>query len=199
MPLDKYGTGQDPYCLDNSNVLINKLGITDEEELEEAEQQLTELAALDIDFSHPPYNLNYLLKLHRKLFGDIYGWAGDIRSIDLAKGDTRFCNCSRIMVESDKQFQVLADANYFEDDSREMLVAHAAQLYVELNMTHPFREGNGRAQRILFEHIIINCGYEFSLNALSEEEWLQANIAGVNCDYGPMTRIFDRCVGSELE
>jgi cell filamentation protein len=93
---------------------------------------------------------------------------------------------------------VLADANYFEDESREMLVAHAAQLYIELNMTHPFREGNGRAQRILFEHIIINCGYEFSLDDLTEEEWLQANIAGVNCNYEPMTNIFDRCIGSEL-
>ena len=199
MPLDKYGAGQDPCCLENSNVLINKLGIADEEELQEAEQQLTELGALDIDFNHPPYDLNYLCELHQKLFGDIYGWAGEIRSIDLTKGGTRFCTCSRIMAEADKQFKTLAAAHYFEDDSREMLVAHAAQFYVELNMTHPFREGNGRAQRILFEHIIINCGYEFSLDDLSEEEWLQANIAGVNCDYEPITRIFDRCIGSELE
>jgi fido (protein-threonine AMPylation protein) len=47
MPLDKYGTGQDPCCLSSCNVLVNKLGITDEEGLEEAEQQLTELAALE--------------------------------------------------------------------------------------------------------------------------------------------------------
>lgn len=199
MALDKYGTGQDPYSLGNSSVLINKLGITDEKELEEAEQQLTELAALDIDFCHPPYNLIYLRELHRKLFEDIYEWAGELRSIDLAKGDTRFCNCNRIVAEADKLFGALATDNYFEDDSREALVTHAAKFYVELNMTHPFREGNGRAQRILFEHLIINCGYEFSLGDITEEEWIQANIAGVSCHYEPMIKIFDRCVGNALE
>ena len=66
-------------------------------------------------------------------------------------------------------------------------------------MTHPFREGNGRAQRILFEHIIINSGYEFSLDDVSENEWIQANIAGVDCNYDPMAKIFDRCIGDTLE
>jgi len=198
MPQDKYGTGQDPYCLENSTVLINELGITDAKELETAEQQLTELAALDIDFQPPPYDLDYLRELHRNLFGDIYGWAGELRSIDLVKGDTRFCSCQRIAAEATKQFESLAAANYFEGDSRQDLVAHAAEFYVELNMSHPFREGNGRVQRILFEHMIINCGYEFSLGGISEEEWVQANVAGMNCNYRPMRKIFDRCIKAPL-
>jgi len=199
MTVDKYGTGQDSYCYEDSDVLKNLLGITDDNELQEAEQGLTELAAMDIDFSTPPYDLDYLCNIHREVFEDIYEWAGEIRSIDISKGDTRFCNCTRIVPEANKQFQGLADANYFEDDSREELVAHVAELYVELNMTHPFREGNGRVQRILFEHIIINCGYEFSLEDVDAEEWIQANIAGVQCNYEPMIRIFGFCIGNELE
>jgi cell filamentation protein len=199
MSLDKYGTGQDPYCLENSNTLINRLGIYSEKELQDVELQLTEIAALDIDFCPPPYDLNYLCELHRMLFGDIYTWAGDIRSIDISKGDTRFCNCNRIEAEANKQFEKLKEAGYFENDCRESLIAHTAELYIELNMTHPFREGNGRAQRILFEHIIINSGYEFSLDDVSENEWIQANIAGVDCNYDPMAKIFDRCIGDTLE
>lgn len=198
MSLDKYGAGQDCYCYEGSSVLINLLGISDDKELQDAELGLTELAALDIDFAPPPYNLDYLCNIHRKVFEDIYVWAGKIRSIDISKGDTRFCNCTRIVAEANKQFQTLANANYFEDDSREELVAHLAELYVELNMTHPFREGNGRAQRILFEHIVINCGYEFSLDNVEEDEWIQANIAGVHCNYEPMKIIFNRCIGNKF-
>jgi cell filamentation protein len=65
-------------------------------------------------------------------------------------------------------------------------------------MLHPFREGNGRAQRILFEHIIINCGYEFDLETIEQKEWIEANIAGVGCDYTPMAKLFSRCIGSKL-
>jgi cell filamentation protein, protein adenylyltransferase len=199
MSRDKYGTGQDPYCLDNSDVLINSLGISDAGELADAEQQLTELAALDIEFCPPPYDLNYLCQIHRALFGDIFDWAGKVRSIDLSKGDTRFCHCHRIEIEANKQFTALAAANYFQGDTRDELITHVAELYTEINMIHPFREGNGRAQRVLFEHLIINCGYEFSLEGVSEDEWIRANIAGVNCDYGPMTNIFARCIGDSLQ
>lgn len=198
MALDKYGTGQDNYCYEGSNVLINLLGITDEKALQKAEQDLTELTALDIELKLPPYNVDYLCNIHQRLFEDIYAWAGEFRSIDISKGDTRFCNCSRIEAEAKKLFRELSNVNFFLDDTREELVAHAAELYVELNMIHPFRDGNGRAQRILFEHIIINCGYEFSLDSINENEWIQANVSGVNCDYGPMIGIFDKCIGQKL-
>ena len=55
------------------------------------------------------------------LFGDMYTWAGDIRSIDISKGDTRFCNCNRIEAEANKQFEKLKAAGYFENDCRNYL------------------------------------------------------------------------------
>ena len=65
-------------------------------------------------------------------------------------------------------------------------------------MIHPFREGNGRAQRILFDHIIINAGHEISWWEVEEHEWIQANIDAVVCDYQLMTRIFHRCIGQAI-
>lgn len=199
MALDKYGTENDPYCYPGTNVLRNLLNIEDDEELAEAEEAMTELAVEDIEFSPPPYDLNYLQDIHRQVFEDIYEWAGEPRTIDMGKGDTRFCTWTRITPEADKQFKVLADANYFTDYDREALIQAVAELYIEINMTHPFREGNGRAQRILFEHIIINAGYEFDLEAINQEEWVAANIAGVMCDYDPMIAIFNRCVGDKFD
>ena len=198
MVLDKYGTDDDPYCYPGSNVLQNLLNIEDDDELAEAEAELTELAVEEIEFDSPPYDLNYFQSLHRQVFADVFEWAGELRSIDMSKGTTRFCTCKRIAPEANKLFQRLADENYFEGYEREAFVAAIAAFYIELNMVHPFREGNGRAQRLLFEHIIINAGFEFDLEGITQQEWVAANIAGVSCDYEPITALFDRCIGASL-
>jgi cell filamentation protein len=81
---------------------------------------------------------------------------------------------------------------------REELIISVAALYGDMNMIHPFRNGNGRAQRILFEHIVINSGFEISWSHIDQEEWINANIASVNCDYSRLKTIFDRCIGDEI-
>lgn len=198
MTPDKYGTEDDPYCYPDSDVLRNILNIENNSELKEAEEVLTELAAIQIEFDPPPYNLDYLRSIHQQLFEDLYKWAGDLRTIDLTKGTTRFCNVNRIVPEADKQFKALKKASYFISYKRGSLVEAVAELYIELNMVHPFREGNGRVQRILFEHIIINCGFEFDLEGITQHEWVDANIAGVGCNYTPMIELFDRCIGEKF-
>lgn len=198
MSQDKYGTGQDPYCYPDSGVLRNCLGIRDDAVLVNAERELTMIAASEIDFGLPPYDLNYLCKIHKQLFGDLYGWAGDIRTIDISKGNTRFCWVKRIKPEADKIFQQLAGAGWLEGLSRDDLVPLVAEFYGDLNIVHPFREGNGRAQRLLFEHLIINAGYQIDWWQVDKAEWLQANIDAVGCDYMAMTIIFDRCIGQAI-
>lgn len=152
-------------------------------------------AAVEIEFSTPPYNLDYLCSLHKALFRDIYQWAGDIRTIDLSKGTTRFCNVIRIVPEAVKLFQQLEQKNWFQGLARPDLVVALAEFYGDLNMVHPFREGNGRAQRLLFEHIVINAGYGIDWSAIEPAEWLQANIDAVVCDFRRMDAVFDACIG----
>lgn len=196
--MDKYGTGQDPYCYPGSFTLRNRLGIQDDARLAQAEHDLSELAASQIDFSLPPYDLAYLKRIHRTLFLDLYDWAGELRTIDISKGDTRFCNTARIEPEANKIFKVLAQADWFEDLERSALIAGVAQAYGDLNMIHPFREGNGRAQRLLFEHLIVNAGYEISWWPVEQAEWIDANVAAVICDYAPLEAVFERCIGQRI-
>lgn len=193
--LDKYGVGQDPLCYPGTTVLRNRLGLTDDNALHEAERTLSEIAAGTIDFDLPPYDLPYLQQIHRTLFADVYEWAGELRTLDISKGGTHFCNVTRIEAEAAKLFNRLAAANWYEGMTRQQLVSAVAEFYGDLNMIHPFREGNGRAQRILFDHIIVNAGYEISWWAVQENEWIQANIDAVVCDYRAMTAIFERCIG----
>lgn len=163
-----------------------------------AEREITALAASEIEFALPPYNLNYLQQTHRQLFSDIYDWAGDIRTIDISKGDTRFCHFHRIQPEADKLFRALSEANWLEGMDRADIVTRAAEFYGDLNVIHPFREGNGRAQRLLFEHLIINTGYQIDWWQVDEDEWLQANIDAVIRHYGAITKLFDKCIGCEI-
>lgn len=192
--VDKYGTGNDPYTYDDTNVLVNKFGITDPKVLEEAEKEFTSLAAMEMAFREPPYDFDYFRGIHRTLFGDLYDWAGEIRSIDISKGSTRFCSCNFIEKEANKLFDNLAKENHLSDFEGQQFVEKLAEYYCDINVLHPFREGNGRAQRILFEHICINNGYNLNLSGVTVPEWVNANISGYNCDYEEMEIIIERCL-----
>ncbi len=193
----KYGSDNDPYCYKGSQVLINKLVITDEHLLEEAEKEISIFSAEEIEFSNPPYDLKYWKAVHKLLFRDIYEWAGDLRSVFITKSETQFCNPQYIEQESNRLFAQLARENYYSDYSREELVTKSAELFAELNLIHPFREGNGRAQRILFEHIFENCGYDIDWTAVSVDEWINANIAGVDMNYSFLAEILNRCLAAD--
>jgi cell filamentation protein len=176
-------------------VLRNLLGITESGILSEAERALSEVAAESIEFAPPPYDLSYLRTLHQRLFSDLYDWAGEIRTVDISKDQTHFCMTSRIGPEANKLFDSLAEANWFQYLDRASLITASAELFGDLNVGHPFREGNGRAQRILFEHIIVNAGYGISWWAVDAREWIQANIDAVVCDYDALKSVFERCIG----
>lgn len=196
--LDKYGAGQDPYCYPGTSQLRNLLGIEDAATLAQAERALSEAAASTIEFLPPPYDLSYLKHIHRSLFGDLYDWAGELRTVDISKDDTHFCVTGRIEPEAQKLFASLASASWFEGLDRAELIEAVAELFGDLNVVHPFREGNGRAQRILFEHIIVNAGFSLSWWEVEMCEWTQANIDAVVCDYSGLQRIFARCIGDRL-
>lgn len=196
---DKYGVGQDPYCYPGSNVLRNRLDIRDDPTLSEAEYQLSAVAAEHLDFSPPPYDLTYLQNIHRALFSDLYDWAGSLRTVGISKQTTRFCQPQYMAKESDKIFQIMATANWFEGMDRRRLIVALAETYSDLNVVHPFREGNGRTQRILFEHLIMNAGFEISWWGVEPDQWIHANIAAFNCDLGPMEDVFERCIGRPIQ
>ncbi|MBP5105957.1 putative adenosine monophosphate-protein transferase Fic [Pseudomonas protegens] len=196
---DQYGVGQDPYCYPNSAVLRNKLGIRNDLSLSTAEQLFSTLAAESLEFSPPPYDLNYLKSIHLTLFADLYDWAGELRTVGISKQDTRFCQPAYMEKEAGKIFKIMAAANWFDGMQRTELIAAVAQAYSELNVVHPFRDGNGRAQRILFEHLIMNAGFEISWWGIESDEWILANIAAYNGHLEPMEQVFQRCIGQPIQ
>lgn len=192
---DRYGSSSDTlYCYPGSDVLINKLDLTDEAALEAAEIELTQARVEQLQPDFDSISLSALRDIHRFLFQDIYEWAGELRTIDISKGSTRFANVNRVEPEAKKLFRQLAQENYLVALPREQFVAKLAHYYCELNVVHPFLDGNGRAQRILFEVISINAGYLLHWEPIGRKEWLEANIAAYNCKLEPLVVLLDRAL-----
>ncbi|WP_272682124.1 Fic/DOC family protein [Providencia sp. PROV129] len=192
---DKYGIGQDSYCYPGTDILINVLNIQDVEVLEEAETAFTtarylsyqsELSILSqFDFSHLKF-------LHFYLFQDLYAWAGKVRDIDISKGNTRFCTFSRIEPEAIKLFNIIPNLECHSNLTD--LIKDLAHLFCELNLLHPFREGNGRTLRFFFEEMLFVLGYDIKWPAISQQDWINANVAGVYLDLNPLIAIFTSAV-----
>lgn len=129
-------------------VLENLLGITDEIELAHEEERISKRQALRIyeenllDEYRPGSN-EALMRIHDILFSEIYPFAGKIRYENIAKGNFRFA--AEMYLES-----VLASVEKMPDSKFEEII----QKYIEMNVAHPFREGNGRSMRIWLDHLL---------------------------------------------
>ncbi|OAN11570.1 cell filamentation protein Fic [Photobacterium jeanii] len=187
---DKYGVSHDPDCYPDSTVLINKLNITDEEQLALAERDFTRVRAehFEPDFSHLTFD--YLLNIHFTLFQDLYTWAGKIRHVDITKGETRFCHFMNIEREAERLFKELEQEDGLQGLAFDNFIERISHYYCELNVIHPFREGNGRVQRIFFEMLAINAGFEICWEGIRLSDWVYANQAGYFGDLKPMIVLF---------
>ena len=192
---DKYGVSQDSYCYANSDVLVNKLNIENHDSLAEAELAFTATRYSEYSStitSINKFNLSHLKALNSQLFQDVYDWAGEIRTVDIAKGTTRFCTCGRIDVEAKKQFSRMPAL--LNINTRKELIVELADIFCELNIIHPFREGNGRTQRFFFEELCFFLGLNITWPDISKEEWIQANVNGYNGDLKSLEGIFTSAI-----
>ena len=189
---DRYGVDRDPDCYPESTVLINLLNIRDEDELEAAERDFTRVRASHFEPVFNNFSFEYLKQIHRTLFQDLYPWAGVPRSVDITKGETRFCHWENIERETNKLLEELAGQNNLCQLERAEFIDKLAFYYCELNVIHPFREGNGRVQRIFFEILAINAGYEVCWEGIGLNEWVDANQAGYFGNMEPLRSLFER-------
>lgn len=129
-------------------MLENKLGITDAAELAKTEEQLSKKRALELFEGDTLSRLkagsfSALQEIHRHLFSDIYDFAGQVRTVNIAKGNFRFAPVMYLQA-------ALANIEAMPQASFEQII----EKYVEMNVAHPFREGNGRATRIWLDQML---------------------------------------------
>ena len=129
-------------------VLENKLGITSAPELAEAEERISKKKAVELFESGAlnrlePGMVSSLKSIHKYIFGDIYPFAGEIRTVNIAKGNFRFAPVMYLEA-SLENIEKMPQSTFDE----------IVEKYVEMNIAHPFREGNGRSTRIWLDCIL---------------------------------------------
>lgn len=191
---DKYDVSRDLLCYPNSSTLINLMGIQDANELEKVEADLTYLRAELFEPNFSQLDLAYLCQIHQHLFQDIYSWAGELRTVDISKGQTRFCSALFVEKESNKLFKKLANENYLVGLDRTLFIERVVDYFCELNVIHPFREGNGRTQRLFFEVLIANAGYAVDWSNINKQQWILANVAGYMGDLSLLKTLFAKII-----
>jgi cell filamentation protein len=162
----------DVYCIPGTAVLKNNAGITNQDLLDEYEADFTAIRILEL--AHTPvegsFDLAHLCKIHAYLFQDVYEWAGEIRSVDIIRGDSRFCNVRQIQSYSNTVFSELASENYLIGLEPKVFARRLAHYLSEINAIHPFREGNGRVQRLFISQLAEQSGYSLDYSSLNQTE-----------------------------
>ena len=176
------------YCYPNSNVLVNKLGITSPEELFQAEIQFTSARLYELQEKpiRGKFDFLHLKKIHRYIFQDLYLWAGKIRTVDIGKGNL-FCRVQNIPAYAETVFE-----NYYAScrsvmEDKNKFISTLVSNYADVNALHPFREGNGRSQREFARELCLACGYVFDLSHTTHKEMLEASI--LSFDRGDNTKL----------
>ncbi len=179
-----YTTTQSIYCYPNSNVLKNKLNITDNSVLKTAEEEITLIKQMEL-LKNPirgNFTKAHLMKIHRFIFEDIYSFAGKLRREQISKADTMFYPPNLIDRELDKVFANIKEKNMLRESNEEKAFDNLAYVMAELNIIHPFREGNGRSIREFIRLMAKRMGYDINWGNVDKEKLLSASIQSVD-DY----------------
>lgn len=165
-----------PYLIPGTSVLRNNFGIQHGPDLAAAEYEVTAgrmvlwhvrqgATAADLD----------VRALHGELFGDVYPWAGKLRTVDLRRGGSAFTWQVDVAVaigEIELAATVLADVGAGYDNAR--LAWELSRLYARYNQIHPFREGNGRTGMLLLHAVAGRCGRQLDFTDVTRAAWYAA-------------------------
>jgi cell filamentation protein len=183
----------DPYVYAGTSCLRNRAGIRDPRELAQLEAEQTSILIAQLERTRLPgrYDLEHLRAFHRRIFGDIYEWAGELRSVAIAKDDSVFALPEHIEAYLAGMFDTLAGEDHLRGLARHPFLDRITHYYAELNAAHPFREGNGRAQRAFLGQLARDAGYTFAWARLERERNIEAARASHRGDNAPLLELLD--------
>lgn len=196
----------DPYLDPYSGILRNKFGLTDQESLNRREANTVSMRSVLLQRNPLKGNFDseHLKSIHEYLFRDVYDWAGRFRTISLAKIDyacggriTRFTTPDLIDKELTRTFDWLAEERFLEGLSRREFSLKMASLFSEINRIHPFREGNGRAQRQFVRQLSDSLRFKLHFEVVSKERLVRASSLSANGDLSMMERLIDEITDTE--
>lgn len=189
----------DPYIDPRTGILANRLGARTWDGLRQAEGEMVGVRMLQL-FANPPTiregSLGELRAIHRLLFQDIYAWAGHIRTVEIRKnteGSEFFLPSPNIEMGMEWSRGELARDHMLKGMALPVFAERLAYHYDNYNFVHPFREGNGRTQRVMWTFLCHAASYDLDWRQVSGEENDEASrLAAEDRDYSALIAMFDR-------
>jgi cell filamentation protein len=187
----------DPYSKDG--VLKNKFGEKDPKKLEILEKRSTIRGWIKLQnelIATPNLKLDTALikKIHKNLFEDVYDWAGEYRTVNIVKGKTMFANALYVPAALEDLVTRINRDITSKSITANNISDKLAYYYSELNMIHPFREGNGRTQKIFIEKVADKLGYSLQLEKVDSKKLLEVTIESVNGTGRPLKKVFEEVI-----
>ena len=183
----------DPYLDPNTGIFRNLIGATTEDRLELLEGTLVSARGYELALDPEPgaFDLAHLQRIHRRLFQDVYDWAGQLRVVEITKGSTIFARRDVIEQAAGTLFCQLAQEHHLRGLDPARFSARAGYFFGEINVLHPFRDGNGRAQRAFVGQLAEANGYKVDWDTMTGEDVVRASIAAYNGDPTAMAQLIE--------
>ena len=190
----RYDDREDPYTYPGTNTLRNRFGIKNSARLAKVEAVLTKQRMSeplpDIALTAAGYKA-----LHRHIFRDVYAWAGTLRTVEIAKGNSFFAPTQFLARELAGCFEAMRKDARLKSKDVDVFIDGAAEHINELNARHPFRDGNGRTQRALLEILAERAGHRLEMERIEPARWIEASIVGFRkADHRPMRDVLGQAI-----
>lgn len=211
-------SGDNPYIDQQTGTFKNKLGITDPGKMLQTEYRVSaeRIAQLDANPIRGDFGLKHMQQVHAHIFGDLYGWAGKIRTVNISKTEpgqswkSRFADVDRL---EDAGRIIAADVkamNGLKGLDKADVVKGMTAIFSKMNYMHAFPEGNGRTTQTMMKLLARDAGYELDFSKVSRQEWNNASARTMpqsnikepgyvrRPDFQPMLEVFNK-ITSRLE
>ena len=176
-----YESKNSVYCYKGTNVLVNKMNIKDPIALKNYETSVIglKLMALSKQGITGKFDVSDFVSIHKFLFEDIYPFAGLFRTENIAKDYFQFAEWEYIESELTRLLSELKSENFLANLTKEKFAERLAYYWAELNVLHPFREGNGRTTREFLRQLSLKNGYILNLHKISPQKLFNASIKSI--------------------
>jgi len=189
---------EDPYVYPGTSVLRNRFGVRDGGELARRERDASSAEILAL-FDQPlpgRYDLAHLQAFHSRIFGGVYEWAGELRSVAIAKSDL-FALPMHIAPYLSGVLAQLPGERFLKGMPADRLTDRLAHYVAEINAVHPFREGNGRTQRALIGQLAADAGYHLAWERLTAARNIETSVAAMRGDNAPLREAIGELISAQ--
>ena len=185
--------GDDPYVYPGTITLRNRLGLIDPADLDRIERLYVADRATQA-MPRGDFDLAHLRAIHRHLFQDIYEWAGELRAVEISKGDQQFQFRQYIQTGMANVHRRLVQSRFLRGLAPGEFAEQAAVIIGDINYIHPFREGNGRTQFHYLKQLAERAGHRLDLARIEGPRWIEASMLSHATDYGPMAAMIAKAL-----